>query len=125
MLSAISRLLLRWVAGICLGLLAGMSALAQSERDPTLAPAQSIASQSGDTNESATQNLAQGARSLLVLVRDGAPYLVSDTRLFAVGQTVDGAKVERITETEVWLKRGKQLLKLQRFSGVQRRTVQP
>lgn len=107
--------------------LACAQALAQSERDPTLAPQQSVAAPAANAAQSqvSAPALPAGAESLSVVVRDGTPYLVSDTRLYAVGQTVGGFKIERITETEVWLRSGKQLQKIQRFSGIQRRAAQP
>lgn len=60
-----------------------------------------------------------------VVVRDGKLYLASGTRLYAVGQQIGPHKIERITETEVWLRNGTQVQKIQRFEGVQRRAVQP
>jgi hypothetical protein len=107
--------------------LACLPALSQPERDPTAAPQQSPAAPAANAAQAPqTANpLPAAAQSLSVVVRDGTPYLVSDTRLYAVGQTVGGVKIERITETEVWLRSGKQLQKIQRFSGIQRRAAQP
>ena len=99
---------------------------AQSERDPTVAPQLSPAAPVAGAAPVRAQPLPPGAENFAVLVRDGTPYLVSDTRLYAVGQTVGGFKIERITETEIWLRSSsKQLQKIQRFSGIQRRAAQP
>ena len=107
--------------------LATLPALSQPERDPTVAPQQSTAAPATNAAQAQlpTNTLPASAQSLSVVVRDGTPYLVSDTRLYAVGQTIGNVKIERITETEVWLRSGKQLQKIQRFSGIQRRAAQP
>jgi hypothetical protein len=54
------------------------------------------------------------------MVQNGQPYLVVGTRLYAVGQKVGAATLERITETEIWLREVGQLTKVQRFAGIQR-----
>jgi hypothetical protein len=92
--------------------------LAAQERDPTVAPAGAFAeaAPSGAALKSA-QPLADGAA---VLVRDGKPYLVSGTRLYGLGQSLGAYKIERIGETEIWLRNGKELRKIQRFSGIVR-----
>jgi hypothetical protein len=61
--------------------------------------------------------------SAAVLVRDGKPYLVAGSRLYSVGQNIGAYKIERIGETEVWLRNGKELRKIQRFSGIERHTA--
>ena len=60
---------------------------------------------------------------LSVLVVDGQPYLVVGTRLYAQGQQLGAARIERITETEVWLREGRSLRKISNFVGIQRRSV--
>lgn len=85
------------------------------ERDPTVAPAEALP---GSTvAPGAPGALLQGSN---VIVRHGQPHLVVGTRLVAVGQTVGEARLERITETEIWLREGKQVTKLPRFAGIQR-----
>lgn len=101
----------------CLGLALG--ATAQALRDPTQAPLEQPAAIGG---------LVGGldpSTGVTVLVRAGVPYLAVDTRLYKVGQKLGTARVERITETEVWLRDGGTLHKLPRFVGVQRSTVSP
>lgn len=107
--------------------LACLPAQSQPERDPTVAPQQSTATPAANAAQAQqpANPLPAAAQSLSVVVRNGTPYLVSDTRLYAVGQSVGNVKIERITETEVWLRSGKQLQKIQRFSGIQRRVAQP
>ena len=63
--------------------------------------------------------------AMTVIVRNGHPYLVVGTRLYAQGQKLGQARIERISETEVWLREGGVLRKVPRFSGIQRRTVAP
>jgi hypothetical protein len=58
-----------------------------------------------------------------VLVRDGQPYLVVGARTYAQGQKLGAYTVERIGETEVWLRTGKDLRKIHIFSGIERHTA--
>ncbi|NCN97245.1 MAG: hypothetical protein GW928_07315, partial [Rhodoferax sp.] len=74
--------------------------LAQSLRDPTVPPAAVTPAAAGDAHGVVT--VQSGA--VAVLVRNGTPYLVVGTRLYAKGQKVGLASIERITETEVWLR---------------------
>lgn len=90
-----------------------LAATAQEARDPTVAPTD-VAAGPG------TSGGTDPAQSSTVIVQNGKPYLVVGTRLVAVGQKVGAATLERITETEIWLRDGKQLTKVARFSGIQR-----
>jgi hypothetical protein len=58
-----------------------------------------------------------------VLVRGEKSYLVVGTRLYAPGDKVGGMRVERITETEVWMNDGKALIKIARFPGITRKAI--
>jgi hypothetical protein len=91
------------------------------ERDPTRPPAGAF-TQAPPPGEAAKPALPE-VDSAAVVVREGKPYLVSGTRLFAVGQSIGPYKIERIGETEVWLRNGKELRKIQRFSGIERHTA--
>jgi hypothetical protein len=62
---------------------------------------------------------------MAVVVRDGVPYLVQGTRLYAKDETIGQARIVRITETEVWLREAGQLKKIPVFSGIERRAVKP
>ena len=99
-------------------LLAAASGQAQ-QRDPTRAPDMEAAPQ----GHGRLPDL--GELGLAVLARDGQLYLASGTRLYAVGQTVGGYRIERISETEIWLKKGKELQKIPRYSGVIHRALAP
>ena len=90
---------------------------AQDLRDPTMPPPESGAGPAG------TVASPLGVDGMTVIVRNGKSYLVVGTRLYAPGQKVGQLRVERITETEVWLRDGKELRKVPRFSGIQRRVA--
>ena len=90
---------------------------AQSQRDPTLPPPSALDSSAGDKPAE--------AGPMTVIVRDGRPYLVVGTRLYAQGQKLGEARIERIGETEIWLREGKVLRKLARYTGVQRSPAAP
>ena len=62
---------------------------------------------------------------LTVLVRDGVPMLAQGTRLYKQGQQLGPYRIERISETEIWLRNGRELHKIERFAGIQRRAAAP
>jgi hypothetical protein len=95
-----------------------LNATAQDGRDPTVVPADA-GSMPGAPGS------GESAQSTTVIVQGGKPYLVVGTRLVAVGQRVGAAKLERITETEIWLRDGRQLTKVARFNGIQRSVSKP
>ena len=96
-----------------------IGAASQGLRDPTLAPS---AVQQGPGGAGAGEK-ATAPASMAVIVRDGRPYVVAGTRLVAQGQMLGDARVERISETEIWLREGKTLRKIPRFAGVQRKAL--
>lgn len=51
---------------------------------------------------------------------DGRRYLVWHGRRYAVGDTLEGARIERIEETQVWLRTEQGLRKLKMFAGVEK-----
>ncbi len=104
--------------GISLMLTLGLATplCAQSLRDPTLPPASVAPAVAGV----AAQTAAVQTGALAVLVRNGTPYVVVGTRLYASGQKVGAARIERISETEVWLREAGVLHKVAVFSGIQR-----
>jgi hypothetical protein len=104
------------VVGLLMGALAGTVALAQDLRDPTLPPAQA----SQPLSVSAT-DVPWGEEGVAVVVRDGQSFLVNGTRLYAVGQSIGAYRIVQIAETEILLRKGKELLKLPRFSGIVRK----
>lgn len=91
------------------------------ERDPTAAPAEAGAQSSTPEGSESTA----GALGSSVVVRNGRPHLVVGTRLVAVGQKVGNARLERITETEIWWREDGHLNKVPRYAGIQRSVAKP
>lgn len=111
------------VRGFCAAALVWCGGVhAQDARDPTRAPPGATAQAPEAAKPDSGAALLEGTA---VVMREGKPYLASGTRLYGVGQQLGSSKIERITETEVWLRSGTQLQKIQRFEGIQRRAVQP
>lgn len=103
------------VVGACV-CMAWLPAQGQDVRDPTIAP-----TEAGQTlGVAATAASPLGMDGMAVIVRNGNPYLVVGTRLYAPGQMVGKARLERITETEIWLREATGLRKIPRFAGIQR-----
>ena len=91
---------------------------AQSLRDPTLPPAAA-----GLVSPELAGKAASPEPAMTIIVRDGRPYVAVGTRLYAQGEKIGQARIERISETEVWLRQGGLLRKVAQFPGVQRSTV--
>lgn len=92
---------------------------AQELRDPTLPPAEVRLVSPTPDGKSASPALA----AMTIIVRDGRAYLAVGTRLYAQGEKLGQARVERITETEVWLREGGVLRKVSQFVGIERHNV--
>jgi hypothetical protein len=88
-------------------------------RDPTLAPAQAglLGAEPGGKAPKPV------SVAMSIIVRDGRAYLAVGTRLYAQGEMLAQARIERISETEVWLREGGVLRKVSQFPGIQRRAV--
>lgn len=97
-----------------LGVAAAGGVHAQDARDPTQPPRIGPAALPGGTTPS---------EGLTVMVRDGKPHLVVGTRWYAVGESVGHLRIDRITETEVWMHDGSSLIKTPRFAGISRATA--
>jgi len=104
---------------MALASLLGPACVGAQERDPTQPPA-SVA-QAPAAGVANTEAIAIDASA--IVLRNGKPFLVSGTRLYAVGQSIGPYKIERISETEVWLRQGKELRKIPRFNGIERHTA--
>lgn len=106
-------------AGVCLAQMVLAQVPAPALRDPTLAPAATVGgvAESGPLGAADLPLRLNGSN---VVVRNGKPMLVVGTRLVAPGQTVESYRLERITETEIWLRDANGLTKVPRFAGVQR-----
>jgi hypothetical protein len=90
---------------------------AQNRRDPTLPPAQSGVAGAASSGKF----LSVDTGALSIIVRDGRPYLAVGMRLYSQGERLGKARIERISETEVWFREGGVLYKVPRFAGIQRR----
>ena len=89
---------------------------AQSLRDPTQPPGTGLAVGAGAP--------ARGSPSgWSVIVVDGRAHVAVGTRLYAEGQMLGRARIERITETEIWLREDRNLRKVALYPGVQRRSA--
>lgn len=97
------------------------AAPAQALRDPTQPPAAAAPGSDG----APVSDGPLGDDGIAVVVRNGKPMLVQGTRLYGVGQMLGKFRIERISETEVWLRQGKDLRKISRFAGIQRRESRP
>jgi hypothetical protein len=108
-----------------LGFVAGFSVQAQALRDPTLIPpeAQIAPDTAGVSTSAAGPVLSEDG--LAVVVRNGKPFVIVDTRLYGVGQKIGDSRIERITDTEVWLRNGADRRKLQLYPGIERKTSVP
>jgi len=94
---------------------------AQGARDPTLPP-----TDSGLVAQALPKNAPQAPEARLsIVVRDGTFFVVQGTRLLAQGQKLGEARIERISETEVWLRQRGVLSKRQLFAGIARRSIPP
>jgi len=109
---SIARVLGAW----CLLLAVAPPLAAQPMRDPTVPPL------GGGAGAGALKPRASRS-SWPVIVVDGRPHVAVGTRLYAEGQMLGQARIERITETEVWLRAGRELRKVQNYPGVRRSSV--
>ncbi len=106
-------------------LLAGLSlGQAQPLRDPTVPPVEAQSSSTPDGQPGrAKGDLAPSAS--IVIVREGQAAVVSGTRLYSQGQDIGQARIERITETEVWFREAGALRKVPRYAGIERGPALP
>lgn len=96
-----------------------IAADAENLRDPTVPPVQAGLAINSPAEKSAdAQPVATG-----VIVRSGKAFVVVGTRLYAKGQMLGHARIERITETEIWLREKGTLRKVPQFMGIERRAV--
>lgn len=109
---------LHWLMGVLLGV-AFVTAGAQSLRDPTLPPAEAGVAGA----PAAASSFSFDSSATAVIVRNGRSYLAVGTRLYAPGEKLGQARIERITETEVWLRERGVLRKVPLFAGIERRTA--
>lgn len=107
---------------VSLGLAAGVDPVAAPLRDPTLPPA-SVRQNDPATRPDGSPAPEAELAGMAILVRDGKPYVMAGSRLYAQGQKIGQSRIERISETEVWFRDASGLRKWSPFSGIERRTV--
>lgn len=95
---------------------------AQTLRDPTISPA-APAQPGAVVAKKKRVESTDVQPPFTVMVINGRPHLVLGTRLYAQGQKIGDATLERVTETEVWLREDRELRKISNFSGIQRRNA--
>jgi hypothetical protein len=96
---------------------------AEEARDPTRPPPE-VASLPSAPGES-KPGLPLSPGDLSIVVVDGKPLLVRDKHLYRQGESLGQYKIERISESEVWLRKGRELHKIARFAGIERRSLAP
>ena len=94
-------------------------AAAANLRDPTLPPSEKAVA--SDSVVGSTLGIESG--TVFIVVRNGVPRLMIDGSLYAQGEKIGRLSIERITETEIWLREGGVFRKVTPFSGIQRRMV--
>ena len=109
---------LHCLMGVLLGV-AFVTAGAQSLRDPTLPPAEAGVAGA----PAAAGSFSFDSSATAVIVRNGRSYLAVGTRLYAPGEKLGQARIERITETEVWLRERGVLRRVPLFAGIERRAA--
>lgn len=90
--------------------------VAQNSRDPT----QPYRSPAEVRSGLMLRSEAQDIQPVSVIVSNGKPYVVVGSRLHGVGDKFAGATIERISETELWLRDGKEIHKIALHAGIRR-----
>ena len=108
------RILRGVAASVCSAVVAMSAFSATSLRDPTQPPAVLAAPGS-------VRNPLDSFRPQHLVIEGGERYLVWNGRRYRAGDVISGGQIERITETEVWLRGSDGLRKLPLFSGIEKR----
>lgn len=107
-----------------LGLALPLPVLAQgAPRDPTAWPEALRSAMAASAPASAVSAERTGIRQ--VVFTNGKGYVVQRGRRYNVGEQLDGARIERITEQAVWLREAGQLRREPLYSGVEKRPPVP
>ncbi|KQY82423.1 hypothetical protein ASD35_25960 [Pelomonas sp. Root1444] len=97
-------------------------------RDPTaLPPALRSAMAAASAASAASGVPAEAADHAIrqVVFAGGRAYVVQRGRRYAVGEQLDGARIERITEQAVWLRESGQVRREPLYGGVEKRPPAP
>ena len=98
-----------------LGFVCGRDVHAQSPRDPTQPPAAYA------TPVGSARVPGDAFKPEHLVTVNGVRYVVWNSRRYAVGEMIDGARIERISDSEIWLRGAGGLRKLPLFSGIEKR----
>lgn len=85
-------------------------------RDPTVPPAAYGAQAQSPMARPAFESF----RPEHIVIVDGKRYLVWRGHRYGVGDSVQGARIERLDENEVWLRSGEGVRKLAMFPGIRK-----
>jgi len=95
-------------------------------RDPTALPPALRSAMAAASAASAASGAETGANAIRqVIFADGRAYVVQRGRRFGVGEQLDGARIERITEQAVWLREAGQVRRETLYGGVEKRPPAP
>lgn len=107
-------------------LAATVARAAEPERDPTAwPPALRSALAAAAAASAASGAEPAGAAIRQVVFASGRAYVVQRGRRYGVGEQLDGARIERITEQAVWLREAGQLRREPLYAGVEKRPPAP
>ncbi len=97
-----------------------------AERDPTAwPPALRSALAAAAAASAASSAEPAGTAIRQVVFASGHAYVVQRGRRYGVGEQLDGARIERITEQAVWLREAGQLRREPLYAGVEKRPPAP
>lgn len=98
----------------------------EARRDPTELPPLLRASIEAAQAASAASGAGAGAVAIRqVVFADGRAYVVQRGRRYGIGELLDGARIERISEQAVWLREAGQLRREPLYGGVEKRAPAP
>lgn len=107
---------------VCTALAASVALAEEPARDPTAWPPalrSAVAAAQAASGSTGAAPEAQVIRQ--VVFSGGRAYVVARGRRYAVGEQLDGARIERITEQAVWLREAGQVRREPLFGGVEKR----
>jgi hypothetical protein len=93
-----------------------VQAASETRRDPTQPPPGY-----GPQKAATARDPLEAVRPEHIVVANGQRYLMWQGRRFGLGDTLQGAKIERIDETEVWLRNDAGLRKLALYPRIEKR----
>lgn len=98
------------------------AACADEQRDPTAWPHALRSSLAAAQAASAASSAEAGEPAIRqVVFADGRAYVVQRGRRYGIGEQLDGARIERITEQAVWLREAGQVRRESLYGGVEKR----